>query len=82
MLRGKKVYCATSFLDAFHQEVWPSPPGTFQGEMGHIPWMLPQNRHLVPWMLGPQRRHRAAPFKEGKIKEVSNAQNIACQVCT
>jgi hypothetical protein len=31
--------------------------------------MLPQNRHLVPWMLGQQGRHPAVPFKEGKIKE-------------
>jgi hypothetical protein len=33
-------------------------------------------------MLGPQGRHPAAPFNEGKIKEVSNAKNIACQFCT
>jgi hypothetical protein len=49
MLRGKKVRCATSFLDAFYQEVWPSPPGAFQGEMR--PYSMDASPKQIPCSL-------------------------------
>jgi len=50
--------------------------------MRPYPWMLPQNRHLVPWMLGPQEGIQLCPLRKEKKEEVSNAKNIACQFCT